>query len=84
MLEIKHSKTVLLVEAAEWPSEIDTARAQAALEQAKAVLSEQTLRIESAMAKEQLLRAQTRLLVAKSPEAASIAAKKVDGRVIAA
>lgn len=61
IIEVKKTKTVLLVDAAEWPEEIDIARAQKAKEDALADLENSSFKFEHNAAKQKLLRAETRL-----------------------
>jgi F-type H+-transporting ATPase subunit epsilon len=61
ILEVTHHKTVLLVDAAEWPEEIDGARAEAAKRQAQESLEAGMLKFEIDNAKAALRRAEIRL-----------------------
>ncbi|MFP3091053.1 ATP synthase F1 subunit epsilon [Treponema sp. TIM-1] len=61
ILEVTHHKTVLLVDAAEWPEEIDGARAEAAKRQAQEALEFGMLKFEIDNAKAALQRAEIRL-----------------------
>jgi F-type H+-transporting ATPase subunit epsilon len=61
ILEVTHHKTVLLVDAAEWPEEIDGARAEAAKEQAQETLKSGMLKFEINNARAALKRAEIRL-----------------------
>jgi F-type H+-transporting ATPase subunit epsilon len=61
ILEVTHHKTVLLVDAAEWPEEIDATRAEAAKEQAQKTLEFGMLKFEADNAKAALKRAEIRL-----------------------
>jgi F-type H+-transporting ATPase subunit epsilon len=61
ILEVTHHKTVLLVDAAEWPEEIDAARAETAKRQAQESLEFGMLKFEIDNAKAALKRAETRL-----------------------
>jgi F-type H+-transporting ATPase subunit epsilon len=61
LIEVKHSRTVLLTEAAEWPSEIDRSRAEAAKKDATTVLQTPGLSFQTSSAKQRLKRAETRL-----------------------
>jgi F-type H+-transporting ATPase subunit epsilon len=63
ILEVKNHKTVLLVDAAEWPEEIDEARARASREAAEADLAGSMFKFEIFNAAEHLKRAKTRLKV---------------------
>ncbi|MDR3161873.1 MAG: ATP synthase F1 subunit epsilon, partial [Spirochaetaceae bacterium] len=64
ILEVTHHKTVLLVDAAEWPDEIDQARALAAKREAEESLSAgRLLKFEIDKARDALKRADTRLRV---------------------
>ncbi|MDR1931743.1 MAG: ATP synthase F1 subunit epsilon [Spirochaetales bacterium] len=62
IVEVKN-KTILMVEAAEWPEEIDEARALAAKHDAEETLKTRILKFETAAAKSKLKRAETRLKV---------------------
>lgn len=61
ILEVTHHKTVLLVDAAEWPEEIDGARAEAAKGHAREALESGILKFEIDNAKAALKRAEIRL-----------------------
>ena len=61
ILEVKDHKTVLIVDAAEWPGEIDAERARAAKEKAEKSIKEASLKFELDSAKAQLRRAEYRL-----------------------
>jgi F-type H+-transporting ATPase subunit epsilon len=61
ILEVKEHKTVLMVDAAEWPGEIDQGRALEAQERAKEVLGAGMLKFETDNAASSLKRAQFRL-----------------------
>jgi F-type H+-transporting ATPase subunit epsilon len=63
IIEVKKTKTVLLVNAANWPDEIDVERAQAAKAGAESVLETSSFKFERTAAKEKLIRAETRLQV---------------------
>jgi F-type H+-transporting ATPase subunit epsilon len=63
ILELTHHKTVLLVDAAEWPGEIDEKRALKAKCQAEEALTRGLLRFEIDNARGALKRADTRLKV---------------------
>jgi F-type H+-transporting ATPase subunit epsilon len=63
IIEVKKTKTVLLVDAANWPAEIDAARAGAAKVEAESTLQTSSFKFERTAAKEKLLRAETRLHV---------------------
>jgi F-type H+-transporting ATPase subunit epsilon len=63
IIEVKKTKTVLLVDAANWPQEIDAVRAEAAKAEAESVLETSSFKFERSAAKEKLLRAETRLRV---------------------
>ncbi|MDR2029472.1 MAG: ATP synthase F1 subunit epsilon [Treponema sp.] len=63
ILEVKEKKAVLLVDAAEWPGEIDTARAGAAKQQAGETLKTSAFKFEIDNARERLARAEMRLKV---------------------
>jgi F-type H+-transporting ATPase subunit epsilon len=64
LLEVKQSKTVLLTEAAEWPTEIDTERAKTSLKAAEEQINDAKNPDKSPAVKKKLLRAQARLKVA--------------------
>jgi F-type H+-transporting ATPase subunit epsilon len=61
ILEVKEYKTVLMVDAAEWPEEIDPGRARAAKQEAEETLATAMLKFESDNAREKLRRADFRL-----------------------
>jgi F-type H+-transporting ATPase subunit epsilon len=61
ILEVKEHKTVLMVDAAEWPEEIDQQRAEAAKKQARELLAGNLLKFEAANANAALKRAECRL-----------------------
>ncbi|GHV24372.1 ATP synthase epsilon chain [Spirochaetia bacterium] len=61
ILEVKNHKTVLVVDAAEWPDEIDYDRAVAAKDRAAEALKSAVLRFEVDNAAANLKRAETRL-----------------------
>jgi F-type H+-transporting ATPase subunit epsilon len=61
ILEVKSHKTVLMVDAAEWPREIDYKRAQAAKEKAEEALKTAMFRFETDNAKATLRRAEYRI-----------------------
>jgi F-type H+-transporting ATPase subunit epsilon len=61
IVEVKKSKTVLLVDDAEWPEEVDVERAEAARKAALAALAENSFKFEQNAAKAKLNRAETRL-----------------------
>jgi F-type H+-transporting ATPase subunit epsilon len=60
-LEVKAHKTVLMVNTAEWPAEIDRSRALAAKERAEARIRESSFRFEAERARSDLRRADLRL-----------------------
>jgi F-type H+-transporting ATPase subunit epsilon len=62
ILEVKDHKTVLMVDAAEWPEEIDTERARAAKREAEEVIKTASEKFELDRAKARLRRAEYRLL----------------------
>jgi F-type H+-transporting ATPase subunit epsilon len=64
ILEVETRKTVILVEAAEWPGEINEAAALAAKKEAEEILKTRILKFETATAREKLKRAETRLKTA--------------------
>ena len=61
ILEVKDHKNVLIVDAAEWPEEIDKERAIEAKKEAEKTLSDSRLKFEIDKAKEKLRRAEYRL-----------------------
>jgi F-type H+-transporting ATPase subunit epsilon len=61
VIEVTHHKTVLLVDAAEWPEEIDQARAEAAKQAAREILESDMLKFQAVNAAAALKRAETRL-----------------------
>ncbi|MDR2480389.1 MAG: ATP synthase F1 subunit epsilon [Treponema sp.] len=61
ILEVKDHKTVLIVDAAEWPEEIDYDRARAAKQQAEQNLNTALLKFEFDNARSKLRRAEYRL-----------------------
>jgi len=61
ILEVSEHKTVLLVDAAEWPQEIDLDRALAAREKAEKEVGKTRLRFEVKSAKARVRRAEFRL-----------------------
>ena len=63
ILEVKNHKTVLVVDAAEWPAEIDYDRAIAAKERAEELLKDGTLKFETDAARIALCRAEGRIKV---------------------
>ena len=63
ILEVKDHKTVLIVDAAEWPEEIDRERALAAKSRAEEKLKTAQLKFEIDNAKTELRRAEFRLKV---------------------
>ncbi|MDR2398321.1 MAG: ATP synthase F1 subunit epsilon [Spirochaetaceae bacterium] len=65
ILEVTHHKTVLLVDAAEWPEEIDCQRARLAKTRAQERLAAMNLHIERESAKALLKRAEFRLKVSE-------------------
>ncbi|MDR1428734.1 MAG: ATP synthase F1 subunit epsilon [Spirochaetaceae bacterium] len=65
ILEVKRSRTVLLIEHAEWPGEIDIERAEKARSDALAVLEAGAFRFETESARTKLKRANIRLAIAK-------------------
>ena len=64
ILEVTERKTILIVEAAEWPEEIDKERAEAAGQQARENMEFAMLKFEINNAKEKLRRSEYRLKVA--------------------
>jgi F-type H+-transporting ATPase subunit epsilon len=61
ILEVKEHKTVLMVDSAKWPGEIDPDRARAAKQEAEENLKSASLKFEIDDAKAQLRRAEYRL-----------------------
>jgi len=61
ILEVKEHKTVLIVDAAEWPEEIDPQRARTAKQKAEEEIKRASLKFELDGAKAQLRRAEYRL-----------------------
>jgi F-type H+-transporting ATPase subunit epsilon len=61
VLEVKRSHTIVMTEAAEWPEEIDTERAQKAKEEALDILKSGNFKFEIQNAREKLKRAEIRL-----------------------
>jgi F-type H+-transporting ATPase subunit epsilon len=68
IVEVKKHKTVLLTDAAEWPSEIDVARAVKVKADAERVIREVDVKIEREDAKKKLVRAALRLSLASKSE----------------
>lgn len=63
ILEVKEHKNVLMVDAAEWPEEIDKERVFESKRKAEEVLKNSRLKFEIDKAKEHLIRAKNRLKV---------------------
>ena len=63
IIEVKRRKVVLLVQAAEWPEEIDYDRAMTAKQKAGEILEAKGFKFETATAAAKLKRAETRLKV---------------------
>jgi F-type H+-transporting ATPase subunit epsilon len=61
ILEVKDHKTVLMVDIAEWPEEIDTERARADKQEAEAEIDPDSFKFELERAKARLRRAEFRL-----------------------
>jgi F-type H+-transporting ATPase subunit epsilon len=61
ILEVKGKKAVLMVDAAEWPGEIDSGRAMAAKQLAEETLKNSAFKFEIENAQSKLLRAEMRL-----------------------
>jgi F-type H+-transporting ATPase subunit epsilon len=61
ILEVAGGKTVLMVDSAEWPDEIDHERAQEAKRQAEGILKNASFKFEAETAKQKLERAGMRL-----------------------
>jgi F-type H+-transporting ATPase subunit epsilon len=66
ILEVKDHKTVLMVDAAEWPEEIDGERARTAKREAEEAIKSASEKFELNRAKARLRRAECRLLVGRS------------------
>jgi F-type H+-transporting ATPase subunit epsilon len=64
ILEVKDHKTVLMVDAAEWPKEIDSERARTAKQKAEEAIKLASEKFEINHAKARLRRAEFRLLAA--------------------
>lgn len=64
--EVKQDRTILLVDTAEWPNEIDINRAKAARERASERLNQQLSRIEYVRSKAALARAVARIKAGKT------------------
>jgi F-type H+-transporting ATPase subunit epsilon len=69
IVEVKKTKTVLLVDDAEWPHEIDAQRAAAAKKAAEATLAERSFKFAQTAAKEKLARAEARLKARQTADA---------------
>ena len=76
ILEVKDHKTVLMVDTAEWPDEIDPERARKAKQQAEANLETAALKFEVEKAKTGIRRAEFRL------KASGLSKKAVQGTVV--
>ena len=63
ILEVKEHKNVLMVDSAEWPEEIDKARALESKQEAEKILGDANFKFETEKAKEKLRRAESRLKV---------------------
>jgi F-type H+-transporting ATPase subunit epsilon len=61
IIEVKRHKSVILVDNAEWPEEIDRQRALASKKAAEEILKTKTFVFETVAAKQKLRRAETRL-----------------------
>ena len=70
IIEVMGNKTILMVEAAEWPEEIDAERALASKYEAVETLKTRILKFETVIAKAQLRRAEMRLKVFERGKAA--------------
>jgi F-type H+-transporting ATPase subunit epsilon len=70
ILEVTEFKTVLLVDAAEWPEEIDAARAEISRKEAEEILANSSFKFETDVAKAALARAKMRLKAAALQSAA--------------
>jgi F-type H+-transporting ATPase subunit epsilon len=71
ILTVTVTKAVLLVDAAEWPEEIDIARAEASLKKAEEVLKNSSFKFETDTAKAAIKRAKIRLKAAGDKESTS-------------
>jgi F-type H+-transporting ATPase subunit epsilon len=71
ILEVTEFKAVLLVDAAEWPEEIDAVRAEASLKAAAEILANSSFKFETDVAKASLARAKMRLKAAAMKAAVS-------------
>jgi F-type H+-transporting ATPase subunit epsilon len=65
ILEVKDHKNVLMVDAAEWPEEIDIERANTSKQQAEEILETVSLKFEVERAKAKLRRAVNRLKISE-------------------
>jgi len=65
ILEVTEIKTILIVNAAEWPEEIDSTRAEVSGTQAKEEITSAVFKFESDKAREKLLRSQYRIKAAE-------------------
>jgi F-type H+-transporting ATPase subunit epsilon len=63
ILEVKIHRTILLVDAAEWPEEIDYDRARTAREKAREIIDQSTFKFEAASARAALKRAEMRIRI---------------------
>jgi F-type H+-transporting ATPase subunit epsilon len=61
IIEVKRHKSVILADDAEWPEEIDYQRALTSKKTAEEILKTKTFAFETAVAKQKLRRAETRL-----------------------
>ena len=68
ILEVTKEKTILISDAAEWPEEIDFARAKAAKERAEDILKNSLLKFEKETATSALKRANIRIKIRKDLE----------------
>jgi len=66
IIEVKKNKTVLLVDAANFPEEINLERALAAREEAQSTITGSSFNFANSYAREKLLRADTRIKLCKS------------------
>jgi F-type H+-transporting ATPase subunit epsilon len=72
ILEVKDHKNVLMVDAAEWPEEIDIERANVSKQQAEEILKTVSLKFEIERAKAKLRRAVNRLKISEMKNPALI------------
>lgn len=61
IIEVKKSKTVVLSDSANWPDEIDMARAEAARAETEKIIADNNFKLDTEKAKKKLKRAQIRI-----------------------